>query len=85
MVKVIAPQETIFRPSGFIIVTLSHYSAVTLPHQLKPPAVFIAIFLAAASKTITFVGVAIVMVMVIYGYSQDIKKKNRDKSRDINQ
>lgn len=39
------------------------------------------LFLAAASKKIAFIGVAIVLVMVAYGYSQDIKKKNRDNSR----
>ncbi len=41
----------------------------------------IAIFLAASSKTIAFVGVAIVLVLVVYGYSQDIAKKNSDKRR----
>ena len=39
-------------------------------------AVLTTIFLAAASKTIAFVGVAIVMVFVVYGYYLDIKKKN---------
>jgi hypothetical protein len=35
-----------------------------------------AIMLAAASKKIAFVGVAIVLVFVVYGYYLDIKKKN---------
>jgi len=78
------PKKLFLGPVVFIIVPLSHFSAVTLPHHLKSPAVFITIFLAASSKTIAFVGVAIVMVMVIYGYSQDIKKKNRDRNRDVN-
>lgn len=37
------------------------------------------IFLAAASKNIAFVGVAIVLVFVVYGYYLDIKKKNEGR------
>ncbi len=47
-----------------------------LLYTIKYFAMLITMLLAAASKKIAFIGVAIVLVFVVYGYYLDIKKKN---------